>query len=165
MKVLVTMKQGYLRDSFIDGGTRGLLEENFDVTFNELDREFTDGEIGGVITAGYDIILTGWGTPNLSPFADSFSLLAHTGGSVGDLIGGESYEKGLRVISANSIYARSTAEGALSYILSALRQIPALTSNMRETGFWGKVGEYETRSLVGKTVGVIGVGSVARDLI
>ena len=165
MKVLVTMKDGDLRDSFIDAETRALLEENFDVTYNELDREYTDGEIGGVLAEGYDILLTGWGTPCLSPFADRFSLLAHTGGSVGDLIDGSSYAKGLRVISANSIYARSTAEGALSYILAALRQIPALTSNMREAGYWKKDGEYETRSLCGKTVGVIGVGSVARDLI
>ncbi len=165
MKVLVTMKDGDLRDSFIDADSRTLLEENFDVTYNELDREFTEDDIAGVLADGYDILLTGWGTPRLSDHADRFSLLAHTGGSVGDLVDGAAYSKGLRVISANSIYARSTAEGALSYILAALRQIPALTSNMREAGYWKKDGEYETRSLGGKTVGVIGVGSVARYLI
>ncbi|MBQ6263748.1 MAG: hydroxyacid dehydrogenase [Clostridia bacterium] len=165
MKVLVTMKQGYLLDSFIDADTRALLEETFDVSFNELDREFTENDLDGVLAEGYDILLTGWGTPFLSPYADRFSLLAHTGGSVGDLVDGDAYAKGLRVISANSIYARSTAEGALSYILSALREIPDLTSRMRESGYWKKDGQYDTRSLGGKTVGVIGVGSVARNLI
>ncbi len=165
MKVLVTMRPGSLRDSFIDSPSRALLEENFDVTYNCTDHEYRDDEIGCVLGAGYDILLTGWGTTDLSPYADRFSLLAHTGGSVGDLIDAGSYEKGLKVVSANAIYARSTAEGVLSYILSALHQVPALTTNMREPGFWGKDGEYETRGLSGKTVGIIGVGAVARNLI
>ena len=165
MKVLVTMKPGALRDSFIDADSRALLEANFDVTYNDLDHEFRDEELGDVIARGFDIILTGWGTANLSAHADKFSLLAHTGGSVGDLIDGGSFEKGLSVISANKIYARSTAEGALSYILSALHQVPSLTAKMRGRDFWKKDGEDETRGLCGKTVGIIGVGAVAKNLI
>ena len=165
MKVLVTMKRGPLRDSFIDRESRELLERNFSVTYNELSRDFAEEEIKKAILPCYDILLTGWGTPNLSHIAGEFSLLAHTGGSVGDLIDGDAYSVGLRVVSANKIYARSTAEGAFAYILSALRQVPSLTAKMRSEGFWDGSGEYFTRSLYGKTVGVIGVGAVAKNLI
>ncbi|MBR4933578.1 MAG: hydroxyacid dehydrogenase, partial [Clostridia bacterium] len=89
--------------------------------------------------------------------------LVHTGGTVGDLIDNTAYENGITVISGNKMYAESTAEGALTYILSALRYIPDDVTAMRDGDYWNS--PYLTRGLIGKTVGIIGVGAVSRNLM
>lgn len=165
MKVLVTIKEGTTRDSFLGKSARELLASEFDVFYNDTGKEYTEEEIGHVLDRGFDIVLTGWGTPSLVGNEKKFRLLAHTGGSVGDLIVPSSFDAGIKAISANSIYAVSTAEGALSYILSALRCVPRETEKMKTAGYWKDGTEPFTRSLIGKTVGIVGVGAVARALI
>ena len=165
MRVLVTMRDCALRDAFICEGAKKLLCENFDVEFNTTGRDYDEKALSKKLDEGFDILLTGWGTACVVGLENKITLLAHTGGSVGDLVNFSSYDAGLRVISANRIYARSTAEGVLSYILSALRKIPDMTAKMRERGFWKTATVPATRSLTGKKVGLVGVGSVAENLI
>jgi phosphoglycerate dehydrogenase-like enzyme len=46
--------------------------------------------------------------------ADSLRLVAHTGGSVASLASEEFYDRGMRIVSANKIFAESVAEAALA---------------------------------------------------
>ncbi len=164
MKVLVTMKKGPVRDGFISADNVKLLRENFDVVFNETREEMTEEGLSAALRDGYDAVLTGWGSPFIGD-AGGLRLIAHTGGSVGDIVDERTYGSGVKVISANRIYAESTAEGVLAYILSALRNIPRETSLMRESYYWKEDGLLDSVGLIGKTVGVIGVGAVAKNLI
>lgn len=167
MKLYITIPKGELRDSFLDSSAMKTLSESFEVFSNESDRNHTEDELA-VAARDYDVIVTGWGTANLKKAGltdkdTRLKLLVHTGGSVGDLIDASAYDNGIRVISGNSIYARSTAEGAFAYILTGLRQIPHEVSAMKEPSYWDSPRRSE--GLFGRDIGIIGVGAVARSLM
>ena len=163
MKVFVAIKKGPVRDGFITDDNEKLLRENFDVNFCETD-ELTEEMLSAALSDGYDAVLTGWGSPFIEN-GSALRLVAHTGGSVGDLVDERIYDGGTRVISANSIYAESTAEGVFAYVLSALRNVPRETALMREDYYWKEDGLLDSIGLIGKTVGIVGVGAVAKNLI
>jgi phosphoglycerate dehydrogenase-like enzyme len=167
MKLYITIPEGELRESFLDSTSMKTLEENFDVVKNESDRNLTEEELA-VAAKDFDVLVTGWGTANLKKAGltdkgTRLKLLVHTGGSVGDLVDSSAYDNGLTVISGNSIYARSTAEGAFAYILTGLRQIPHEVSAMKEPSYWDSPRRSE--GLFGRDIGIIGLGAVARSLI
>ncbi len=167
MKLLITIPEGELRHSFISEKTIELLSEHFEVHYNETGKNYVAEELA-VAGRDMDVIMTGWGTASLTEAGltgndTKLKLLVHTGGSVGDLIDGTAYENAITVISGNKMYAESTAEGALTYILSALRYIPDDVVSMRDGEYWNS--PYLTRGLIGKTVGIIGVGAVSRNLM
>lgn len=163
MKVFAAIKKGPVRDGFITKENEKLLRDNFDVTFCET-KDLDEEKLTSALCDGYDAVLTGWGSPFIEN-CSSLRLVAHTGGSVGDIVDEKVFDCGVRVISANSIYAESTAEGVLAYILSALRNLPRETALMRESYYWKEDGLLDNVGLIGKTVGIIGVGAVAKDLI
>ena len=167
MKLLITIPEGELRDSFISGRTLELLRQHFDVTLNDIGRNYIPEELG-VVAADFDAVMTGWGTASLAEAGlldgkHPLKLIIHTGGSVGDLVDERAYRHGITVISGNSMYAMSTAEGALAYIMSALRYIPDDVSRMHDGEYWSS--PYKTRGLFEREVGIIGVGAVSKNLM
>ncbi len=167
MNLLITIPDGELRRSFISEDTISLLKKHFNVYLNDTGKGYTDENIYAA-ARDMDVLVTGWGTPSLSANGLTskgcrLKLLVHTGGSVGDLIDGGAYENGVTVISGNSIYAESTAEGALAYILAALRHIPDEVNSMKNGDYWDSPNL--TKGLFERTVGIIGVGSVSRNLM
>lgn len=169
MKVLVTVPNGAVKDSFFSEETKHFLEENFEVTYNPMDRNYTTAELAEA-AKDCDVLVTGWGTPHLAQAGllkkeSSLKLVAHTGGSVGDLVDQTAYENGITIVSGNELYAESTAEGALAYMLSALRHIPDDVCNMRTPGYWKTEGMNPTGGLFERQIGIVGVGAVARNLM
>ncbi len=167
MKILITLPQGEIYDSFISEETVKLLKKFFEVDVNEKNVNFTPEELYDR-GKDADVLMTGWGTPSLKS-ADFYEkdnklkMLAHTGGSVADYVDNTAYEKGIRVVSGNKMYAQSTAEGALAYILMGLRHLPDDVYSMRKGDYWQS--PYLTRGLRERSVGIIGVGAVAKNLM
>jgi phosphoglycerate dehydrogenase-like enzyme len=163
---LITLPEGELFNSFISKETIKLLEDNFEVSYNPKCKNFTPEQLYE-FGKDKDILITGWGTPSLKKAGfyekeNNLKMLAHTGGSVADYVDNEAYARGIKVVSGNVMYAESTAEGTLSYILSGLRYIPD-DVNLMHGDYW--VSPYKTRGLLYKTVGIIGVGAVAKKLM
>lgn len=168
MKALVTIPEGDLKSAFLSDETLQILEEHFDVTYNETGRDFTQKELEQM-AKGKDVIITGWGTPsfigtNIFDEGTTVKLIAHTGGTTGYLLGLEVYEKGITVISANRLYADSVAEGTIAYMLMALRNLPDEVAHMRNGG-WKEFGYLDSEGLLDKTIGIIGVGMISRCLM
>ncbi|MBR6684548.1 MAG: hydroxyacid dehydrogenase, partial [Firmicutes bacterium] len=135
MKILVTIPDGAVKDSFLNEETKDFLQKNFEVIYNPMERNYTPEELAEAAT-DCDAVVTGWGTPHLGKAGllcqgSKLKLVAHTGGSVGDLVDQTAFENGITVVSGNELYAESTAEGALAYMLSALRHIPDDVINMK----------------------------------
>ena len=169
MKVLVTIPCGAVKDSFLLEETQIFLQDHFDVTYNPMERNYTEAELAEA-AKDYDVLLTGWGTPHLGKSGllkkeSRLKLVAHTGGSVGDLVDQTAYENGITIVSGNELYAESTAEGALAYMLSALRHIPDDVANMKSGGYWKTEGINPTAGLFERKIGIVGVGAVARNLM
>ena len=168
MKLLVTIPAGKVRDTFLPPDVQAALASAFEVTYNNLNRQYTSEELGEALI-GVEIAVTGWGTPaivgEVLDRCDSLKLIAHTGGSVADLVDGGTYEKGIRVISGNKLYAESVAEGTIAYMTAMMRRIPDYVYALRD-GEWGLPNEEcNTQGLFGRTIGILGVGTIARILM
>ena len=165
MKTFVALKNGRSKEEFLP-------KENFDLlaSYGEYsqcgdayDRDFILKNV-----ADADIYLTAWGSPRLDAdildAAPNLKLLVHVCGTVAPYVSDEMWDRGVRAISGNVFLAESTAEGVFSYILAAQREIPRYSDALHDRKQW-KTSSDVSRSLLGKTVGVVSYGAVARHLI
>ena len=165
MKIVVTIPQGEVMDTFLSADTRKRLESLGTVIYNESTAQYTPDQVRELLRDA-QVVVTGWGTPKLTGELladnDSLRLIVHTGGSVADLVDEGTYAKGIRVLCGNDMFAESVAEGTIGYMLSALRRIPDDVFTLRNGGWKNGV---VTRGLLGKQIGILGVGAIARHLM
>lgn len=166
MDVLVTLPEGWLRDTFVTDELRDRLESLGTVTWIDGDEQLSESELRDRI-GGVDVLVTGWGSPQVTAevvdAADDLDLIAHTGGSVGPHASEAVYDAGIRVVSANDVMADHTAEHVLGCIIARLHRIPALHADMRD-GEWGAEA-YDLQTIHRKRVGLVGLGTIGRNLL
>lgn len=164
MKTFIAIKNDETRATFLTPENMALLKSFGEVReiSGELSAQNAAAQIGDS-----DIYMTCWGSPRLEKAvldsAPNMKLLVHLCGTVVPFVSEEMYKKGIRVISGNAFFARSTAEGALAYILAAQRSIPFYSTELKENRHW-KCENAPNMSLIGKTVGLVSFGAVARNL-
>ncbi len=166
MNILLTVPMGGIKTKYFPERLLARLRTLGNVTENPHGRQYTRQELLTLLP-DTDIILTHWGSTQydgaLLAAAPKLKLLAHCAGTVAHIASEGFYEHGIPVLSANAVMARYVAEGALGYILAGLRAIPAYDKTMREGG-WRRNAP-ETASLVGASVGFVGLGTVGRNLL
>lgn len=151
--------------TFVSEDVKKYLEERFEVVYSTLDRQIKPEEIA-LYAGDADAIMTGWGHPMITGDVlqnTSIKLIVHTGGSVGSLVDQAVYEKGVKVISGNNMYADSVAEGVLAYMFTALRKIPDYVNSIRNGGW--KLGADYSEGLLDQTVGIVGMGAISKRVI
>jgi len=166
MKILVTMPNDNVRKTFFTEEVIVKLNTLGEVIWNDTTEQYTPDQLKELLT-DVDICVTGWRTGVLDKYvlesAKNLKIVAHTGGSVFGIVSDYLYEKGIKVVSGNWIFAECTAEGALTYILSALRQIPRYSDNLQK-GIWREDRIDLNETLLEKKVGLVGFGLVAKNL-
>ena len=167
MKVFVSIpKNSEVLNTFMPKDAKEHFERLHEVTYSEYDRQPDAAEFSEWVKDA-DAVITGWGHPMITYDmlkGTNVKVIAHTGGSVGSLIGDGVYENGIRVISGNILYAESVAEGVIAYMLSGLRAIPYYVNAMKKGEWYGSRGFY-SEGLLDRTVGIIGFGTISRYLI
>lgn len=163
LSILVTIpRQSAVFHTFFDEKRMMDLENIGKVIWNETNKQFTSEELALQLN-GVDICVTGWGTPTIDEkvleHANHLKLIAHTGGSVKPYVTDECYQRGIRVVSGNSVFAESVAEGVIAYALASLRDIPKFSTDLKQ-GIWPA--EFYNRGLLGRTVGIVGYGMIAK---
>ncbi len=165
-KVLVTIPQNAVLETFFPLHIRNKLEKNFFVEYNLSGRQFTREELSSKLK-GFDAVMTGWGTAMLDETVlrgnDRLRLIAHTGGTVGNLVDACAYEKGIRVFSGNRLYAESVAEGTIAYMLMAQRRLKTYIDRVRNGAWRTEADVWE--GLLEKRVGLVGMGTISEYLI
>lgn len=163
MEIFVTIPQGDVRDSFIPLEVKKRLTGMGNVRWHDGRENLTEEELAGQIKDA-QVCLTGWGTARFTrevlKSAPCLQVIAHTGGTVAPVVDDAAYDRGIRVLSGNEIYAQSVAEGVIGYMLAALRRIPKYAHRMQNVG-WSEPDWY-TEGLLGQRVGLVGFGAVAR---
>jgi phosphoglycerate dehydrogenase-like enzyme len=114
--------------------------------------------------------ITGWGTPPLSAHLltdkPNVGLVAHTAGSIRNLVPVDLMEGGLRVSHAAAIIADAVAEFVISEALLGLRPLHEINIAMRAGEEWQPLRERTMGRLLGAcTVGIVGAGYVGRKVI
>lgn len=166
MKILITAAQGATFDRHFPENMLNRLRAIGEVELNPHSRSLTRDELRGMLS-DKDIVVTHWGTPQIDrellESAPKLRLLAHAAGTVAHIASEAFYEKGIPVLSANSIMARYVAESVLGYMIAALHMIPQHDRDMH-AGRWNRR-EEEQKSLFGCDIGLIGLGTVGRKLL
>lgn len=171
LNLLLTVPAGAMRDQYFPAPLLTRLTALGNLTVNPHTRQYTREELCALLPET-DIVLTHWGSgkydAELLSHAPRLKMLAHCAGTVAHIVCEEFFQRGIPVLSANSVMARYVAEGALCYILSGLRSVNAYDRNMRFGGWRGVGGDGAcpaVHSLIGAAVGMIGLGSVGRNLL
>jgi phosphoglycerate dehydrogenase-like enzyme len=166
MNILVASPKGDTRDTFFTKEVIDKLQSMGNLIWNNTERQFTKEELRENLK-GVDVCITGWGTGKFDSYvlqeADTLRILAHTGGTVANIASEALYDKGIKVISGNSMYAESVAEGVIAYVLCALRELPYYSNEMKQGG-WRR-DNFNNEGLLDNSVGLIGFGAVSKCLI
>ncbi len=154
-------------------------DKTFDTFFTQENIKFAEslGEIVWLDTAtetiediktkikDCDTYITCWGSPALTPeileCAPKLKLLTHLGSTVAPVVCDEVYERGIKVISGFDYFSKSTAEGAVAYMLAAMRDIPFYNDRLKEKRIWRETDDY-TDGVIYKKVGLVGYGGVGK---
>ena len=165
MKIFVTMPDDDIRESFIPESVRKRLDSIAEVEYNTTKQQLNSAEIREKLR-GMDAVITGWGTGMLDKSVlegnDTLKLIAHTGGTVSTIVDDYAYDKGIKVLSGNDVYAESVAESILAYALLGLRKIPYYLDVMRNNG-WNDGAHWE--GLLDQTVGFVSFGMIPKHLV
>jgi phosphoglycerate dehydrogenase-like enzyme len=160
------MPDSSLRTDFLPPAVRDRLTSLGTVTWNGSTENYTTAQLREQVD-GVDVLVTGWGSPELTEDvlseADELQLLAHTGGSVADIASRAVYDAGIPVVSANDVMADYTAEHTIAALLAQRRAIPGLDTSMH-LGEWDRT-EHEIHTLHDATIGLVGLGTIGRKLL
>ena len=167
MKSLITLSKGETFKTFFNAENIALAEALGGAVWNTQHRNMTAEEAAEQIETCNNVV-TLWGSPRLDETilnrAPNLRLLTHLGGTVVPFVSDALWERGIKVISANAYFAESVAEGTLAYILCALRDIPKYSDALKNRKQWKSSSDY-TAGLMGKTVGLVSYGTIAKYLV
>lgn len=165
MRYLVTMPEGEERDSFLTPPVREKLNAMGEVIWNTTGRHLREAEVIEM-GRGASAVITCWGSPMLTAEAvrqmPALKLVIHLAGTVQPYVSEAVYRMGVRVISGNRFFAESLAEGALAYILCALRDIPYYSGKLMKEKQW--LPPAGNRGILDRTVGLVSFGAIAQNL-
>ena len=161
INIAVLMPDDHVREMFVPPAVVQALSKLGNLRFNE---GRYDPKVMADLLKDSHVCITGWGCPALDEKilagAKDLRMAAHTGGAVAGIISDYLYDRGIRVISGNKIYAESVAEGTVAYMLAALRRIPYYDKQVQNGEWRGNIAP--NAGLLDKKVGLVGFGAIAR---
>ena len=160
------MPDSFDRDSFMTAENIAFLESLGDVVWNKSKERLTPEVLADALV-GVDVCITSWGCPQFTAEvlkkADKLKLIAHTAGSVAWLVSDAMYERGIRIVCGNEVFARTVAEGTMAHMLYMARRFNEYEMRTVEGGW--KPRNFKTESLFDQTIGIVGYGAISRHLI
>jgi phosphoglycerate dehydrogenase-like enzyme len=145
----------------------------FDVKINGTNKNYTSEQVAHEIS-GFDGLVTGWGTPNLTEAvfenADKLKIIAHSAGSVKGFLQGvvDKYiiPKNICVFSANGAIALNVAETTVGLMIMVSHRLMDHALVIRNTSGWRNPEVPSNgKSLMGSTVGIVSASKVGRNVI
>jgi phosphoglycerate dehydrogenase-like enzyme len=147
-------------------------QSRFDVTLNTTGANYTSTEVAEIV-AGFDGIVTGWGTPLITESvmqnADALRIIAHSAGSIKRMVGSvlEDYivPRGICVFSANQAIAYNVAESTIGMLIMTSRRWVDFIAHIR-SGNWNRdeLG-WGGQCLQGSVVGIVSASTVGREVL
>lgn len=165
MKIYVAMPRNDVSATFWTKENIDLLESLGEVTWNDSDVRKMDPEKLRDALVDVDVCVCGWHVGRFDEFtlakANKLKLIAYTAGSVASVVSDYMYERGIRIVGANEVFARTVAEGTLAQMMYSLRRFAQYDMRVCH---W-KPTDFYNESLFDQTVGIVGYGAISRNLI
>lgn len=167
MKALIATARDSIFNTFFTEENIKLTNSLGTIVWNQSEEKLNIEDVKDKLS-DCEVYVTTWGCPRLDDeilkYAPNIKLLCHLCGTVVPVISDEMWEKGIRVISGNDYFAESVAEGTIAYMLTSLREIPSYSYNLKVNHKW-KNPSAPTEGLLGKTVGIVSYGAIAKHLV
>ncbi|MCK5801841.1 MAG: hydroxyacid dehydrogenase [Lentisphaeria bacterium] len=139
----------------------------WDVRLNECEANLSPSQWADFI-ADADAVITTWGAPRFDgevlAKAEQLKIIGHAAGSVANLVSDELYARGIHVVGANVLMARSVAEWCLMMTLLAARRLTEYAS-LTGPDAPNTANRARVRGMAEVTIGVWGFGDVVRHLL
>ena len=139
-----------------------LQEKNFEVVFNTFNRKLSDSELKSEI-AQFDGVIAGTEVydRHVLDAAETLKVISRVGVGLDNIDLDYASEKGIKVFKTQTSPALAVSELVLGLILDLMRKISDHTKNLG-SGIWKKqMGSL----LAGKTLGIIGLGTIGKKLV
>ncbi len=166
MKILVTIPDGDIKDTFYTEKSKAAVESLGEVIYNPLGRQYTPEELRDALV-GIDVCITSWETPKLTEEvlsrADKLKIVAHGAGSVAPYVSEAVFDKNIHVLTGNPVFAESVAEGCIAYIMCSYRNLERHIMQMR-CGAW-KEPNPKNRGIMDRSIGLVGFGLIAKNFV
>jgi len=171
-KVLCVAVESHVKLVFSDDVLEKL-KSRFEVTFNKLRRNYTSSEIAKEI-AGYDALITGWGTPPLTEKvfvnADKLKIIVHSAGSVKYMLSKDVVKKyiiprRICVCNAPQAIAYNVAETTIGLLIMASHRFVDHIMNVKGGGWKNPKIPRHVKTLNGSIIGIVGASRVGREVI
>lgn len=166
-KILIALRQA-LYDLLFAPAQQARLRGLGDVTMPAQAGDLSEAQLTALI-GGHDIVITSWGSPTFSAAmlaeADRLKLIAHSAGSIKQLLPPPVFAAGRRVTHVAYSMSIPVAETTLALILLCLRRYHKIDRAFQDEG-WAAARELPPGGeLAGNRVGVIGAGYTGRAVI
>ena len=173
---IVSLMAGEVYDQVITGVSEEKLRSFSDLHLNHLNEPPSDADIADLLK-NTDGCLTGWGVsiPEAAiTGTETLRIIGHTAGSVKPVVPQIAFTRGITVLSAWRIMARSVGEMTLALSIAGLRNFAAHDYAFKNRGTPGdpllrgpstKGGLRHTFGLHHSTVGIIGASAAGRYFI
>ena len=159
MKVLISSRSfGKINSEPIDA----LIDAGFEVVVNPYNKKLDEGELIELIGDAVGLIAgTEQITENMLNHAKALKVISRYGVGMDNIDLDAAKNKGIEVYNTPNAPAKAVAELALTLILNLMRRIPESSQSMKD-GIWQpQMGH----SLYGKTLGIIGLGRIGKELV
>lgn len=164
-KIFITMPNTANRDKYFPPDCLLKLKRLGEVSFNPHPRKLTEEELCD-LAPDCTVLFTHWGTPQITSRYlgknKNLKLIAHGAGTVAHIASEDTYQAHVPCLSANPVMAKYVAEGVLGLIIASLRGYKEFDRRLSD-GEWQK--ETVARSLFDVSVGLVGLGTVGRNLL
>lgn len=144
------------------------LEKLGDVSWNELDRNYSEDELLELIP-GTEVVVTSWGSPPITAehvaAAPELKVVAHAAGSVKKRLDPDAHKGGILLLSASDVIAEPVAEYTIWAMLSGQRSLFRYHQLMKVERGWKTPDQYYGHLLAGQTVGIVSASMVGRRVI
>jgi len=154
MKILIN-------DGLSKGGIAALKAAGFDVDENKIPQEELPAKI-----APFDVIVVRSASKVKADVIDggkNLKAIVRGGDGVDNIDVKYAESKGIKVMNTPTASSASVAELALAHMFALARFIPDANATMRE-GLWEKKKYAKGLEIGGKTLGVIGIGRIGKEL-
>ena len=152
-----------IADKFEKSGIDGLIAAGFDVVYEP---DLKDEALAKSIGASDADVLVVRSTKVTEPMLDAgrLSLIVRAGAGYNTIDVGAASRRGIYVSNCPGKNAIAVAELAWALLLSVDRRIPDNVAELR-AGKWNKKEYSKARGLYGQTLGVLGAGNIAAEVI